>query len=340
MANEVQFYHHNKKNFNIGDYLCTPSHYFNFKYFEPDLSNKPSALFVGGGTYNKSFGTDNINDYNFPVNIGWGLGITINNKNTQDLKKIRETISKALNIYDICSTRDKEISEMFENLYFVPCVSVMNNIVEVQTGTKTGIFLNDDKKRTSIDTINKFRYQNSRDIVFSTNAVNEIEFRYLFGQTNKIITNSYHVSYWGLLSGRSVAIIGYSSKFESLMKLFNLNKERLLTYKKNNLNLIDQHIELALNNNDYFQNIVDPKKYISEFRKINIKYADTLVERKLFSEFEIIQQDDNSLYKRSMEVHDHYELMNSNFRKVENSDYLSTKKKVKKIYKKIKRKFS
>jgi|GEM_PF-1082925 len=339
MDNNVIFYHHSKQHFNIGDYLCTPKHYFNFKISTRDVSDEPKVLIIGGGTYNRSFGTDYINKYNVPINIGWGLGVTINRNDSQDLARIDQSITEALETFDACSTRDIDISKKYKKLHFVPCVSVMNNIVEIQSGKKTGIFLNADLKRTSVKTINKFRNSYKSDLIFSTNAINEIEFRHLFRQTDKIITNSYHVAYWGFLSGRNVAVIGYSSKFKSLIKLFDLDENNLLMYKKNNLNRLDDHIEKILNDNSYYQNVNDHIDYISEFRKTNISYAETLRNRAFLSNHKIITQNENSLYKRTLEINGIYGLLKKESKDQRNTKSNSNRKISRRLFRKLKNKF-
>lgn len=276
MSEKIFFYNHNNDHFNIGDFLCTPKHYFNFKLRPEKSNNLQDTLIIGGGTYNRSFGLNYINKYSKPINIGWGLGVTINKNNPHQVNNIREVISEALNIYDICSTRDNDIIKWNEKLLFVPCVSVMNDIIELPAGNKTGIFLNADKKRTNADTIKRYNHFESERLIFCTNAIDELEFRHFFSQTNKIITNSYHVAYWGLLSGRSVAITGYSSKFSSLIKLFNLDESMLLHYNKSDLTKIDNNISAFLKNGDYYQQLVNHRDYISEFRNRNIKFAEIL----------------------------------------------------------------
>ena len=50
----------------------------------------------------------------------------------------------------------------------------------------------------------------------------------IFQNNQHIITNSYHAAYWGLLSGHNVTLLGYSSKFTSLLKIFNLDDNLLI----------------------------------------------------------------------------------------------------------------
>jgi hypothetical protein len=47
-------------------------------------------------------------------------------------------------------------------------------------------------------------------------------------RSQQIITNSFHGAYWGLLAGRSVALLGYSSNFRSLLQTLGLDPQRLL----------------------------------------------------------------------------------------------------------------
>ena len=338
MSEKIVYYHHNKDHFNIGDFLCTPKHYFNFTAGGKLNQKSGGVLILGGGTYNSSFGAEYVKNFHLPINIGWGLGVTIDRDNPEDLKRSKDSIAAAADLFDACSTRDIENAQLNGKLHFVPCVSVMSDIVELMPGNKTGIFLNADKYRTSIETIRHYSNGQNPGILFSTNAIDELEFRYLFSKTNQIITNSYHVAYWGLLSGRQVAVAGYSSKFSSLIKLFNLDESKLLRYDKNNLQGLDHHIEEVLNNPHYYQQVPNHRDYISEFRSINIKYAETLRDRNLVSGFELIEQNEASLYSRTIEIHGNYDLVKKEVNRTAKKESSSKHKMSRRIYQILKRK--
>jgi polysaccharide pyruvyl transferase WcaK-like protein len=57
------------------------------------------------------------------------------------------------------------------------------------------------------------------DSMFITNQAPEKDFMKCLAQSSHIITSSYHGAYWGLLSGRTVTLMGYSFKFKSLLNI-------------------------------------------------------------------------------------------------------------------------
>lgn len=90
-----------------------------------------------------------------------------------------------------------------------------------------------------------------------------------------IITNSYHAAYWGLLSGHNVTLLGYSSKFSSLLNIFNLDDNLLIKVIKGDNKLTLKALE-NINNLENSYKLVDSKSVLKEFRNKNIDFINSL----------------------------------------------------------------
>lgn len=189
---------------------------------------------VQGGTY--VFGQENEND------IVWSVG-----RSVKDGTPYTEKNGKAL----LYSCRD-----ITSDMPYVPCPSVCHPIVKTPLGEDTVVILGGS------DTI-------GRDVSRLKNSVaQDISTYYgVFAKSNRIITNSYHTAYWALLSGRSIKLLGYSSKFLSLLEIFSIPTNECILYKKSNYKSFVESLMLSKNRNWL---IAEDRK--EEFCDLNIDF--------------------------------------------------------------------
>lgn len=214
--------------YNIGDVLCNPLLYFNIQ------SNRPVNV-VGGGVWSQW--------YHQPNTIYWAPGKSI--KDQPDTH-----VFPPDNL--IASSRDID-----SGIRHVPCVSVMNKIVDLPIGQHHSFIIGND------DTVGF----NIPDKTFSV-MWRPIRYMPHFAQTNRISTNSYHAAYWGLLSGRKVRLYGYSSKFTSLLKGFGFAGDEYVKYRKGSA---ESFLNALYTDTEWLE--IDHRKYKSLYREINLDFA-------------------------------------------------------------------
>jgi len=236
--------------YNLGDFLCSPSLYFNFQ------SNAPYTI-IGGGAYNLTKLKDNENTDN---SILWSVGVS--SKNLSNLKKIKDISFLSWSLRD----RDR-----LDNINrFVPCVSCFNKLViSPPVSDKTFIFLN---KNPMVSTTTVFDEEENK--LFITNDCSVDKFLEKWNQCDKVITNSYHGIYWSLLSGKEVMPFGYSSKFISVFEIFDLVFPYENLYDVNNPLMLDSLIK---NTNRYYR-LSNHNSYLETFKDLNIKFANSLLQ--------------------------------------------------------------
>lgn len=312
MNKDYVFLNHWPRTFNVGDFLLNPILYFDFgikiykKFIEKNNNFDETKLIIGGGAY-LDLGVKKVKEISPKVSVSWSIGRSSNFNINND--KIESIVTSAEETYDFCGSRDIENTK--GKIDFVPCVSVFNDIVDLPIGTKTGIFLNGNIKRTDSKIMEKYLElsRKNEEIIFSLNSFSEIEIKKMFSQTKHIITNSYHMAYWGLLSGRAVSIIGYSSKFTSLLNIFEKDESYLLRYDKNNLSDLEKLIDMSISKKT-FLNLSNPHKFKERFKDLNFNFANKLVQNGVVPEAKLIDQNFNSLLKRNNEIKKYYELYN------------------------------
>jgi|TARA_B110000114_G_scaffold128965_1_gene135072 hypothetical protein len=216
---KTYFLNRNKTN-NIGDIKCSPRSYFNFfsKNNEVDIlyreSNNPlnwlneiklinSNIIIGGGglldreTFKKPLFRLLKNDY-IKKKIIWGAG-----HNSKSLIVNDINILSQLNKIDLVGIRDFKFSKK-HNFDFVPCVSCMDPIFD---NNKTKI-LNEivviEHEHIPLDIFSFPKLKNNASFIDTINFIK---------QSDKIITNSYHVMYWSILLNKKVVVVPNSSKF-------------------------------------------------------------------------------------------------------------------------------
>jgi hypothetical protein len=240
-----------KQLFNIGDFLCTPDNYFS-------IESEKNFSIIGGGVWNiEKYGTDN----NSENTILWAAG-----KSIKEFNKIVPISSNNFR-YAEWSVRDKNLIE--DKSRFVPCVSCLNNeVLKEPIGNKTLFFTN---ANTSVSP--NIQLQETENTLVMKNNETYESFIKKWEQCDRIITNSYHGIYWSLLSGRSVSPFGYSSKFISVMKLFNMElpKENIYSYKTQEL-----FNEMLKRKEQKFFSLKTRELFKNEFINLNYEYAEKL----------------------------------------------------------------
>lgn len=239
-----------KSLFNVGDSLCTPDVYF-------DISSEKDLRIIGGGVWNiRKYGMD----ADAPKTILWSAGESHKIQNPQFTDSV---VLKYLE----WSSRDRDL--LNDNSKFVPCVSCFHKeILKEPEKSKTLIFTNANNSVSA-----KINTKENDNLLVLTNNVPYEVFIEKWKQCDRIITNSYHGIYWSLLSGREVAPFGYSSKFTSVVKLFDfeLPKKQMYDIKgRYSLN------ELISRKEKIFFRTKKPQDYVNKFRELNLEFAEKL----------------------------------------------------------------
>lgn len=248
---------------NLGDRLSSPKHYYEF-VLNPSVGR---VAVIGGGALS-DLGVAEAQKSKHDSRVSWGIGRTTkSNAAPLDYDSIYR-------LYDFSSTRDPEW--VGEKIDLVPCVSVFHPICDIDPGTKTGVFLSAQQKTSG--NIEQFL---TDGVVNANNAMDEVSFTHAFSETSRIVTNSYHVTYWGLLSGRSVTVIGYSSKFSSLLKLLGQDPDCIINYKKGDGEELKVAISLALSE-PCRNRLPNPAEKKLDIRALNDDFARKLVNAGLF----------------------------------------------------------
>jgi hypothetical protein len=239
------------KLFNIGDSLCTADVYF-------DIETEYDIRIIGGGVWDIRKKAIDIDAKN---TILWAAG-----ESFKDLSKVPQLETKNFKFTE-WSVRDKDLLE--DKTKFVPCVSCFHNdILREPVDNKTMIFTN---ANFLVSTNTGLKEETNRYVV--QNSISYDDFISKWKKSSRIITNSYHGIYWGLLSGREVAPFGYSSKFVSVMKLFDLDFPVDQLYNVKNKAFLPNM--LTRKDKKYFK-LTNGTDFIEEFRDINMSFVEKL----------------------------------------------------------------
>ena len=266
---KILFLRNRPKLFNLGDYLCTPLHYF-------DLSCDPyqSALFLRNKNYKVILGGGAFNDLGVEQNVpyektvAWGIGSSVHGLDSLP--------TRADNLpYLMYGVRDPDAVSDPEKV--LPCVTCLHPLLQLPVGDETNIFLNFNDKITDNSIVKEKNLIPGNQCSIYTNYLSELQFMKAFSKSRRVITNSYHITYWSLLSGREVAIIGYSSKFRSLMKLVGLNPESLIYYNATKQNDFRNCFPEIIKNKQFHQ-LKNPDDVRNSFVETNLKFASKLKE--------------------------------------------------------------
>lgn len=267
----ITFVHHQPLIFNIGDYLCSPRHYFKFKNPIEDL------VIVGGGVF-AGFAKKRLkkNDFKIQKSILWAIG---------ESQKDEFNTKKKITNLPFLQWGLRDIDRVIDN-HFLPCVSCLHPMLDIDTSDNgTVLFLNADIDVTSVD--NRQNYtalaeERGWNIFF--NNCTEKEMEQILSAHRHIITNSYHGAYWGLLTGHDVTLLGYSSKFSSLLRGFGLSDAHLIRIERGSGKGLFDAIKAVTDDSKAIK-LNNHKKILNEFRKKNIAFADNLIKNGIISTF-------------------------------------------------------
>jgi len=258
----VHFHHHSGTGRvpNLGDFLCTPKHYFVFE------SDRP-ALILGGGAFN-GLGTQTASTFKASVRVCWAVGQSLR-FDQHHAPLDRSSVNR---VYAIATTRDPSIAD--GKIGLLPCVSVLHPIVDMPVGDRRGMILNFNPD-VSGDVLDQVlaKYRDDGFLV-STNATPADEFFANFRQIAELTTNSYHAAYWGLLSGRRVRLVGYSSKFVDLLALFGIGREHVEPYARGSGEALKQAV-LAVAAKEPIS-LASAEDCKDRFRSMNLEFARSL----------------------------------------------------------------
>lgn len=276
--NTIRFIHHEPSRGNIGDFLCSPRHYLSF------TSNIKSLSIIGGGVF-AQFALPKLKKEKISPSscILWGVGIS--NRDIMNIPPKVDTLP-----YLAWGVRDKDILDSEEK--FLPCVSCLHPMLDTAISKDAGIllFLNADPKVTNPEAISKCqKISSTKNWTLLFNNCSEKEFTTEFSKSKHIITNSYHGAYWGLLSGKKVTLMGYSSKFVSLLSNFGYTKKDLKQVSRGDAEPLIQALN-EINPEKEFLQLDSPLNTLNLFRKINIEFADRLIKNDIISEYHLKHQ--------------------------------------------------
>ncbi|KAB2777290.1 hypothetical protein [Brucella anthropi] len=256
----IQFLYQQPPVPNLGDILCTPKHYFSF-------SSDKRVLIVGGGAFN-GLGAEQASNYEADHRISWAIGQSWRlDMSAQPLDR-----SRVFTTYARVTTRDPSIAT--DGIQLLPCVSALHSLPATPVGTKKGIFLNQDINASGAGVDELLDKYKENGYLVASNAMSSSDFSKIFCQTQEIITNSYHAAYWGFLSGRAIKLIGYSTKFYDLLRLFNQPQEFLIQYQRGFSEGLSQALALAVNSPAL--TATKHREYLNRFREMNIEFAYSL----------------------------------------------------------------
>lgn len=250
---------------NIGDYYCAPHHYFEplkgkyldiFDYknesekirsnYIEDVCNK-SIIVGGGGLLNrggfemqmKLF--EKISEKGKKI-VLWGVGH--NEKSKKNYGKVSK-YNIDINKFGLVGTRDYSMPGEF-----VPCVSCLHPIFDQKFDTKNEVGIVFHKDTLKKENITK-KYQHFATSSNTSNLEDLIEF---IGESENIITDSYHTMYWAMLMEKKVITIPNSSKF------FDFKHQPIISNFDDALN--------HLNKGETFSGLLE------ECREINLKFSE------------------------------------------------------------------
>jgi hypothetical protein len=167
--------------------------------------NRTNCYITGGGNILVS---DKWTDWNRAVltkvkdytGIGklravWGAGINFDNPSTLDY----------LSHFDLIGTRVYKKKYPNSKYSFVPCVSVMNKLLDKEYEQKFDVAIIPHFKIPLPDNATVGRWQDSKSVVRLTNKPATIEdMIQAIGESETVITSSYHATYWAMLMNKRV----------------------------------------------------------------------------------------------------------------------------------------
>lgn len=283
----VHFAHHvNVKPFNIGDYLCGPYHYFNFD-LEASSSLVGRCIVIGGGAIPDAENT--FIDSPYTIMIVWATGgsvplSTTNNESAGLRTKLRriwrsvyligknKIVGRRRRLY--VSTRDPKSASSERPL--LPCVSCLHPICDSPHGSGIAVVVNENSAVSGdVSLLRRSIANYFPEVVFETNALSESKLFEVFGSCDRLVTNSYHIAYWGLLSGRRVQLIGYSSKSVDLLRLLGCDADLRDRVPRGDGDMLLSSIFASLRDPNW-ASLIDATVTKAKFRQLNRDFAQYL----------------------------------------------------------------
>lgn len=263
----VRFVHQKPRHYNLGDDLCSPKHYFEFR------ASLGVVNILGGGVQS-NFYLDKSKFLRLDPErtILWGVGQSV--KGDCRPGKIPRLPYRFWGLRDGDSVREEN---------FLPCVSCLHPMLDVPEidDTQVLLFVNFDPQITTGAVRARISELFPKVRVLYNNCSWQ-EFSDALRETSHIVTNSFHGSYWGLLSGRHVSLIGYSSKFFSLIRMLGLDPGRVIKVERGGEQDLVDGICLAMRESHY-QRLENARSCRDRFRMINLDFAGRLAGSELFS---------------------------------------------------------
>ncbi|MBB3710873.1 hypothetical protein FHS00_000426 [Limimaricola variabilis] len=251
---------------NIGDILCSPRHYFDFSFEGPGR-----VLVVGGGAIPDPLAADGGNE--FAHRLVWATGASRpfyprpKDRIRAIQHRLREGASQRRWPDALVGSRDPDAA----GADALPCPSCFHEVCDTPRGAGIGVILNANP-RVSGGGLPDWLGQEHPGLLLGSNAISEADLLAFFGATRRIVTNSYHMAYWSLLSGGEVAILGHSSKLASLLTLFGLDPQQIHRYPQADYRRMEAALRDALDRGPWLSLKV-PAATREDFRARNMDFA-------------------------------------------------------------------
>ncbi|MGP3726548.1 hypothetical protein [Cereibacter sphaeroides] len=263
---------------NIGDQLASPMLYFDFN----NLGSR-KILVVGGGAIPDALEVFPSEQHD--ARIVWGVGksepLVQSSKEKRKIikRRIKSRLASLLELIFKAETRVVSSRELRTAAsYLVPCPSCLHPVCTKPRGKGVAVVLNaNDRVSGSADSVLNDLKRDFPGIELVTNSIDEVQLLSLFGRTDWIITNSYHMTYWSLLSGGKVTPIAHSSKIPGLLSLFDLPREAAATYRSGDSQQLGQAIRDALAQRRFIE-LEDPRGARARFCSLNETFASAVMQ--------------------------------------------------------------
>ena len=196
----------------------------------------------------------------------------------------------------------RDIDHLKDPDRFLPCVSCLHPMLDVAPqGDRTLLFLNADPRVTGVaEQVELRALAELQGWDFLMNDCSVKDFAARLTSASHVVTNSFHGAYWGLLSGRNVALAGYSTKFVSLARAMGLSERSIFKYEKPRKfaffgkYFVPRKVGLAgwaklmSSGCGVFVGLEAPESIRRRFRIINIEFAHRLQHAAYFDVVEIL----------------------------------------------------
>ncbi|MSU89091.1 hypothetical protein GE300_05545 [Rhodobacteraceae bacterium 2CG4] len=254
--------------FNLGDELCSPFLYYRI-HAAPACSGQ--VLVVGGGAF-ETHQSALADEYHYRITWAVGNSASIDRGIKGFLSRRRRRRRIEEQTFPIHETAFLSSRDLGTSEEFVPCPSCHHPIAEVARGDRIGLVLNANP-RVSGNVERIFAEVKARhpDVLCLTNEASVQDLRALMQKTDRIITNSYHITYWSLLSGGKVRVLSYSSKLASVLDIFGVG-DQTVRFEKGSATSLLKTVVAALEAPRWLA-IDDSEGTRTRFRRLNAAFA-------------------------------------------------------------------